>query len=63
MTSWFSSESHIELIAGEARNRKRDAQPLRAVGIASDALDVVGRIAVGRLGDPIENPLDLIEAE
>ena len=56
-------ERHVELIAGEARHRKRDAQPLRAVGVARNALDIVGRIAVRSLGDPIEHALDLVEAE
>ena len=31
--------------------------------LARDALDVVGRIAVGRLGDAVERTLDLVEAE
>src|SRR5262249_46434253 len=39
------------------------AQPFRARGIARYALDIVGRIAVRRLGDPIEHPLDLVEAK
>src|SRR5262249_14894053 len=56
-------DGHVELIAGEARDRQRDPQPLGAVGIAGDPLDVVGRIAVGRLGDAVERALDLVKSE
>src|SRR5262245_36840559 len=52
---------HVELLAGEAGDRKRDAQPLRAILIARDALDVVGRIAVGSPGYSIESTLGFVE--
>src|SRR5205807_215687 len=53
----------VELIAGETRNRKRNAQPLRLIGIAPEALDVVGRVAVSSLHDAIEHTLDFVESE
>ena len=56
-------DRYVELVAGEARDCQRDPQ---AVGLAvgtSDPLDVVGRIAVGSLGDAIERTLDLVEPE
>jgi len=54
---------HLELLAREARNRERDAQPFRLAVVTSDALDIVGRIAVGPFGDAVERTLDLVEAE
>jgi len=53
----------LELVAGETRNRERDAQPFRLVRIAAKALDVVGRLAVGPLDDAIEHTLDFVEAK
>ena len=56
-------DRYVELVAGEARDCQRDPQ---AVGLAvgtSDPLDVVGRIAVGSLGDAIERTLYLVEPE
>ena len=56
-------DGHVELVAGEARDRQRDAQPFGPAVLTGDPLDVVGRIAVGGLGDAIERTLDLVEAE
>ena len=53
----------VELIAGEAGDRQRDAQALGVPVLAGDPLDVVGRIAVGGFGDAIERTLDLVEAK
>jgi hypothetical protein len=47
-----------ELIAGEAGNRQGDAQP-----VVAGPLDIVGRIALGVLGEPVERPLELIETQ
>jgi hypothetical protein len=33
------------------------------IAVARDALDIVGRIAVGGLPDPVEHALDLIETQ
>ena len=54
---------HVELVAGEAGDRQRDAQPLRIALVARQPLDVVGRIAVGRFGDAVEDALDLVKPE
>src|SRR6202521_5035734 len=56
-------DGHIELLVGEAGNRKRDTKTLGLLGVAGETLDIVGRVAVGRLGDAIERPLDLVESE
>src|SRR5262249_52223853 len=56
-------DRHVELIAGEARDRQRDPQALGLAVLAGDALDIVGRIAVGGLGDAVERTLDLVESE
>src|SRR5262249_39111438 len=56
-------DGDVELVAGEARNRQRDAQPLWPAVFSGDPLDIIGRITVGGLGDPVERPLDLVEAE
>jgi len=56
-------DSHVELIAGETRNRQRDPQTFRLAVLACDPLDVVGRIAVGGLGDAVERTLDLVKSE
>ena len=52
----------IELVEGKARNRDRDQEALAAV-VLDGSFDVVGRIAVGSLGDAVEQTLDLVEAE
>ena len=54
-------DGYVELIPREAGNRQRDAQALRLVVIAGQPLDVVGRIAIGPLGDTIEHTLDFVE--
>jgi len=56
-------DRQVELIASEARDRQCDPQPLGFVVLAGNPLDIVGRIAVGGLGDTIERTLDLIESE
>src|SRR5690349_14220958 len=53
----------VELVAGEARYRKRDAQPFRIAAVARQSFDVVRRITVGALGNAVEQTLDLIEAQ
>ena len=47
-------DADVELIAGEAGDGKRDAQPLRVLSIARQPFDVVGRVAVGALGDAVD---------
>src|SRR6185295_15977894 len=59
----FLLDGHLELIEREARDRQRDTQALRVVAVASEPLDVVGRIAVRRLGHAVERTLDLVEAD
>ena len=39
-------DRHVELVAGEARDRQGDAQALWPAVLAGDPLDIVGRIAV-----------------
>ena len=56
-------DGHIELVAGETSNRQGDAQTLRPAAFARDPFDVVRRVSVGGLGDPIERPFNLVEAE
>src|SRR5262249_59947576 len=56
-------DGHVELIAGEACDRKRDPQPLGLAVLAGNPLDIVGWIAVRGLGDTIERTLDLVESE
>ena len=56
-------DGDVEFVAGETRDRQRDSQPFGPAVFADDPLDIVGRITVGGLGDPIERPLDLVEAE
>ena len=53
----------IELVASEARDRKGNAQPFRAVPVSGDAFDVVRRITLRGLADAIEHALDLVEAK
>lgn len=54
---------YIELIAGEAGDRQRDAQALGLAVRTVAPLDVVGRIAVGTFDDAIEHTLDFVEAQ
>ena len=56
-------DRHVELIAGEPRDRERNPQALGLAVLAGNSLDIVGRIAVGGLGDAIERSLDLVESE
>ena len=56
-------DRHVELIAREARDRERDPQTLGLAVLTGDPLDVVGRVAVGGLGDAVERTLDLVESE
>src|SRR5215470_9484116 len=44
-------DAHVELVAGEAGHRERDAKTLGKLGVAGEPLDVVGRVAIGTLGD------------
>src|SRR5580698_6715215 len=53
----------IELVAGKARHGKGNAQALGAVAVARNPLDVVRRVPVCGLPDPIEHALDLVEAK
>src|SRR4029078_3168719 len=55
--------SHVELFACEPRDRKRDAQPLGLLVLAGNALDVIGRVAFGRLRHAVESTFDLVEPE
>src|SRR5690606_22208330 len=54
-------DGHIELVAGEAGDRERDAQPFGFAVGAGTALDVIGRIAVRPFDDAVEHPLDFVE--
>ena len=54
---------HVELLAREAGNRQRDAQPLGILLVFCQPLDVVGRIAVGRFCHAVEDALDLVKPE
>src|SRR5262249_48245445 len=56
-------DAHVELVAGEAGHRESDAKTLGELGIATEPLDVVGRITVGTLGDAVEHALDLVKSE
>ena len=56
-------DRHIELITGETGDRERDPQAFGLTVLAGDPFDVVGRIAVRRLGDAVERTLDLVEPE
>src|SRR5262249_19919425 len=56
-------DRHVELIAGEARDRERNPQALGLAVLTGDPLDVVGRVAVGSLGDAVERTLNLVESE
>src|ERR1700730_14551871 len=51
----------IELVAGEPRDRKCNAQAFRTVPVSRDAFDVVGRITLRGLADAIKHGLDLVE--
>ena len=56
-------DAHFELVEGKACDRERDAQTIRVAVIARNALDIVGGIAVRRLGDAVEHALDLVETQ
>src|SRR6202045_2357158 len=56
-------DAHVELVAGEAGYRERDAKTLGIIARPGEPLDVVGRITVGPLGDAVERSLDLVESE
>src|SRR5262249_15005556 len=56
-------DADIELIPRESCNCERNTQALRVLPITGQPLDVVGRIAIGHLGNAIEHALDLVEAE
>src|ERR1700683_1503693 len=55
--------SDIELVAGETRHRKCNAQAFRAVPVSRNTFDVVRRITLRSLADAIEHALDLVEAK
>ena len=55
--------SYIELVAGKARHRQRDAQPFGLAIGAVAPLDIVGRITVGAFDDAIERTLDFVESQ
>src|ERR1700720_4956421 len=54
---------HVELIAGEACNRQRDAQALGLAVISGNPLDIVRRITLGGLRPAIESALDFVESK
>src|ERR1700730_16319532 len=54
---------HVGLIAGEARNRQRDAQALGLAVISGNPLDIVRRIPLGGLRYAIESTLDFVESK
>ena len=55
-------QRHIELVAGEARHREGDAQALRLVFAARNALDIIGGIAVRAAArDAVQRPFDFVE--
>ena len=56
-------DADIELIARETGNGERDTQPLRILPVARQPLDIVGRVAIGPLGNAVEHTLDLIETQ
>jgi hypothetical protein len=55
--------SHLELLAGEAGDGEGDAQAFRPLGRCGDPLDIVGRIALGPLRDPVQHPFELVETQ
>jgi CheY-like chemotaxis protein len=56
-------DRYVEFGADEARHGQRDTQPLLAAALARHPLDIVGRIAVGGFGNPVERAFDFIKAE
>src|SRR5215831_9616099 len=54
---------YIELVAGEAGDRQRDAQPFGLAIRPFAPLDIVGRVTVGTFDDTIEHALDLVEPQ
>jgi hypothetical protein len=59
-TMAISETGSVEAKSGDGQ---RDPQPFRSAVLAGDPLDVVRRVSVGGLGDPVERPLDLVETE
>jgi hypothetical protein len=53
----------IEFVAGEPRDRKRNAQPFRPPIFTRHPLDIVRRVPVSGLSDTIERSFDFIEAK
>ncbi len=60
---FFLLDRDLERVTGEPCNRKRDPQPLGLAVRPRQPFDVVGRVTVRRLRNPVERPLDLVEAE
>src|SRR5438067_3873479 len=56
-------DTYLELLPGEAGHRQGDPEPLGVAAVPRQALDVVGRITVGSLGNAIERSLDLVETK
>ena len=56
-------DRYVELVAGEARDCQGDPQAVGLAVCTGDPLDVVGRIAVGSLGNAIKRTLDLVRPE
>ena len=56
-------QAHVELLKGEAGDRKRDPHAFGVLVVLWQSRDVVGRIAVSRLRHAVERSLDLIEAD
>src|ERR1051325_7965219 len=59
----FLLDSHLQLLRGKSRDGQCDPQPFRILFVGSEPFDVVGGIAVRRLGYAIESTLDLLEAD
>jgi hypothetical protein len=51
------------LVAGEAGDGKRDAQPFGILRIVCQPFDVLGRVAIGTLSNAVEQALDLVEPQ
>src|SRR5919201_3246206 len=56
-------DAHVELVPRKTGHRQGDPEPLGVAAFARQPLDVVGRIAVGSLGDAVERSLDLVETK
>ena len=57
----FLVDRNVELVTREAGDRQRDTQAFRVSVLARNPLDVVGRVAVGCLGNAIKRTLDLVK--